>query len=176
MSLKNEWPDGKCPECGRADSLKMTALAAAKEQYDRMVAAKDADNSILLGKLLDAKAEVEALRKLLLECRRFVVERAWSGCASEEDANVCLANIDAAVRGQLEEVEQFLSAEHDSHMDCHNALAAAKAEAEALRSLLTGARAWVSYAVDMADSVLYKNNAAQMLGEIDAAIDAAEGK
>ena len=41
--------------------------------------------------------EAEALRDLLRECRRFVVERSWSGCASEEDANVCLANIDAAI-------------------------------------------------------------------------------
>ena len=41
--------------------------------------------------------EAEAMRDLLRECRRFVVERSWSGCASEEDANVCLANIDAAI-------------------------------------------------------------------------------
>ena len=56
------------PECIRAqrDELRdrlERELAAANAEYERMVAAKDADNTALLSKFIDAKAEAEALRE-----------------------------------------------------------------------------------------------------------------
>mgnify|MGYP003347385121 CR=1 FL=1 len=75
-------------------SRSMQMERADQAEAKNIALTKAAEN---LKECLDrAEAEREALLELLGECRRFVVERAWSGCASEEDANVCLANIDAA--------------------------------------------------------------------------------
>ena len=87
------------------DTQKITtesALAAAKAEAEALRKELADRPSIGMVQLLKQtiKAEhdeAEAMRDLLRECRRFVVERSWSGCASEEDANVCLANIDAAI-------------------------------------------------------------------------------
>jgi hypothetical protein len=41
------------------------------------------------------------INALLLECRRFVLERAWAGCSSEKEATACLEKLDAFLAADM---------------------------------------------------------------------------
>lgn len=71
------------------------------------------------------------INALLLECRRFVLERAWAGCSSEKEATACLEKLNAFLAAEMvavprepteEMTQKGMEAAASNRIEIHSAL------------------------------------------------------